>query len=639
MASLYRYKPLSQDDEIRLLQLEPGSGDDHIRFTLHPVRLSNKPLYEAISYCWGDAGETCEVFCEDGLLLVTNNLYTALRHLRREDAVRVLWADAVCINQRDIPEKNRQVRLMSRIYSQPSAVLIWLGDNSSGLDGLDGCIKTALELLPPEHVEFEEICPISCKIFLEAARLRREKKPNFLDHDWRPITSLVMRPWFNRRWIIQEVALADGAVPRTVICGDVEFPWNELASVAYRMACYGITTLLAGLSTINYHAPYMLAFLEDNGRPFYMLGAAYMTYVLAVYRKLDLVDCVTATPVFQCTDQRDHLYSLLSLHQDTLGLEADYSLSIEEVCKKFAVTALVSYQNLKLLCLAPDTSYFTGGQTQERLALPSWVPDLTRQGPVNPLVSYTIRPQLFHAGGNQKPNVTVSTGGRVLHLGGRIVDRVAKLIRPQDEVPFPTEEDVAPKSGFHSCMKMRMRNWMGACYEVAGEEYRRRTKNKGDPEQTPDETKEQTELRRGFLETLLCGMTTMREPVPEEVLLAMQVYVDYLFDYFTDGFELSEEVRITMLTWGAVIENSLLGMVDCRRFCRTEQGRLGQVRNEASEGDAVVCIVGAEVPYLLRENTEKKGVYTLVGDCFLQGVMQGEAFSDQRYQTVDIAIE
>ncbi|KAK4122193.1 hypothetical protein N657DRAFT_493824 [Parathielavia appendiculata] len=356
MGPQYQYKPLLHDDETRLLHLEPGSGDDDIRSTLRSVRLSEKRSYEAIS------------------------------HLRRPDAVRVLWADTVCINQRDIPEKNRQVRLMSRMYSQPSTVLIWLGDDSSGFDELDGCIRGALELLPPEHFEFEEIYPISYEMFGEAARLRREKKPNFLDHDWRPITSLVKRPWFSRRWIIQEIAPADDTVPRTVIYGHIKFPWKELAGVAYSIACYGIKTLLAGLATINYHAPYMLAFLEDSCKPVHMLKAVFMTYLVTVYRKLTLVDCVTATPVFQCTDRRDHLYSLLSLQQDTVCLEVDYPLSIEEVCMKFAVTTLVPFQNLKLLCLAPDTNYQIGGQKQDRLALPSWVPDLTCQGPVNPLV-------------------------------------------------------------------------------------------------------------------------------------------------------------------------------------------------------------------------------------------------------------
>jgi hypothetical protein len=168
MASAFRYHPLTHDDEIRLLHLKPGSGDD-IHFTLHSVRLGEQPSYEAISYCWGDASDTREVYCNGQLLSITNSLYTGLKRLRKEDTVRVLWADAVCINQKDVPEKGSQVGLMSRIYSQPSRVLVWLGDDTSGLDGLHVCIKGALDVLPPEHFDFSEIYPVSTRIFREAS--------------------------------------------------------------------------------------------------------------------------------------------------------------------------------------------------------------------------------------------------------------------------------------------------------------------------------------------------------------------------------------------------------------------------------------------------------------------------------------
>jgi hypothetical protein len=46
-----------------------------------------------------------------------------------------------------------------------------------------------------------------------AQQLRAAGKPNFGDHDWRPMTKLLHRPWFDRRWIIQEVTLADDSVP------------------------------------------------------------------------------------------------------------------------------------------------------------------------------------------------------------------------------------------------------------------------------------------------------------------------------------------------------------------------------------------------------------------------------------------
>lgn len=168
MATEYQYERLTHDDEIRLLHLEPGTGAD-VHFTLTPVRLDEKPSYEAISYCWGDPNDTCMVYCNDKPLHITKSLYTGLRRLRKEDIVRVLWADAVCIDQKYTPEKNVQVGLMSRIYSQPSSVLIWLGDDTSGLEGLHECIQGALNVLPPDQFEFEKLYPISTRVFREAS--------------------------------------------------------------------------------------------------------------------------------------------------------------------------------------------------------------------------------------------------------------------------------------------------------------------------------------------------------------------------------------------------------------------------------------------------------------------------------------
>jgi hypothetical protein len=138
----------------------------------------------------------------------------------------------------------------------------------------------------------------------------------------------------------------------------------------------------------------MVSFYTDDARPIIMIAAAFMTYMLKSYGKtLDIVDCVTATALFQCTDPRDHLYSLLSVTPNCSGLEANYTLSVQEVCMRFAEATLISNQNLKVLSLAPHTTVKEAGQKPVRLALPTWVPDLTCQGIVNPMVSYTIRPR------------------------------------------------------------------------------------------------------------------------------------------------------------------------------------------------------------------------------------------------------
>lgn len=87
------------------------------------------------------------------------------------------------------------------------------------------------------------------------------------------------------------------------------------------------------------------------------------------------------------------------------------------------------------------------------------------------------------------------------------------------------------------------------------------------------------------------------------------------------------------------MELALIGFAGARTFCRTEEGRLSLVRDEAREGDVFCIVLGAEVPFLLRPSPGKAGVYTLVGDSYHHGVMHGEALTDQRYETIDILIE
>lgn len=86
--------------EIRLLFLQPASRlDDPIIADLKVVSLHEQPKYEAISYCWGDASETRDIQIQGCKATVTASLFGALRRLRFPEKPRILWADAICINQ------------------------------------------------------------------------------------------------------------------------------------------------------------------------------------------------------------------------------------------------------------------------------------------------------------------------------------------------------------------------------------------------------------------------------------------------------------------------------------------------------------------------------------------------------------
>lgn len=166
-ATGYKYRPLTEDGTIRLLRLAPGQGQVH--FELQTVSINSGVQYEAISYAWGEPTLKESVLCDGELLDIPASLSAALRWLRLPDQPRVLWADAVCINQADIAEKNKQVAMMGEIYRKPAGILIWLGEDTEGLDGLVESIDRVRELLPREFFHAAELAEESERFHYETS--------------------------------------------------------------------------------------------------------------------------------------------------------------------------------------------------------------------------------------------------------------------------------------------------------------------------------------------------------------------------------------------------------------------------------------------------------------------------------------
>jgi len=128
--SQYYYSPLSQTpDSIRLLRLMPNKNDTaDIQCELFEYALQESDkathLYEALSYVWGDSDKRRPIFMDNQYLAVTLNLYAALLRLRDRDIPRIIWVDAVCINQGDKQEKEHQIWSMAKIYGKASRVIV-----------------------------------------------------------------------------------------------------------------------------------------------------------------------------------------------------------------------------------------------------------------------------------------------------------------------------------------------------------------------------------------------------------------------------------------------------------------------------------------------------------------------------------
>ncbi|KAH9208645.1 heterokaryon incompatibility protein-domain-containing protein, partial [Leptodontidium sp. 2 PMI_412] len=127
----YQYRPIGLPYELRMLELLPGYGDEPVQIRLLHHPLSSLPECEALSYEWGSPERDHEIFCEGKVLKVTSNLLAALKRSRPSgqpvQKPRLLWIDALCINQEDIDERSEQVKLMTEIYRNVGRTLVWIG--------------------------------------------------------------------------------------------------------------------------------------------------------------------------------------------------------------------------------------------------------------------------------------------------------------------------------------------------------------------------------------------------------------------------------------------------------------------------------------------------------------------------------
>ncbi|KAI4594835.1 hypothetical protein KJ359_007355 [Pestalotiopsis sp. 9143b] len=167
--------------------------------------------YIALSYAWGDKYNTTEIELNRGVFSITSSLYGALRAIREPDRDVLVWADAVCINQKDADERSEQVQKMYLIYREADFVGIWLGpeaDDSSRAIAL-------IEKLSEEGLDQEDV-----KRIIHSSSWERH---------FHALVDLFERDYWDRLWVVQEVNNAERGV---VYCGDNRTPWDEFINVS-----------------------------------------------------------------------------------------------------------------------------------------------------------------------------------------------------------------------------------------------------------------------------------------------------------------------------------------------------------------------------------------------------------------------
>ena len=199
MSGIYRTLD-SATKEIRLLLLKAGQAEHliccEVRYTsfLGPHILP----YETISYVWGDASIRGSVVVDNCELDVPASSESVLRRLRLPAHDRLVWLDAVCVNQGDPEERNHQVAMMADIYSGAVRNLVWLGGGDRDPETSVAAVRQVFEDAKRSTDGFR--CFLDTVFDVPEDTWRYATKGFPIDIDFEAIKRFFARPWFGRLW-------------------------------------------------------------------------------------------------------------------------------------------------------------------------------------------------------------------------------------------------------------------------------------------------------------------------------------------------------------------------------------------------------------------------------------------------------
>ena len=414
------YAPLAADgakinDEIRILRLFPGKGAAPLRCELVHVPLASPGVeYDALSYRWGEPNPKETLYCNGLAVSIVSNLADALRAFRLPESPRLLWVDALCINQEDLAEKGHQVPLMGRIYRGASAVRIWLGNDTPSQP-----ITEALDILRSIYrlcVRFGWDLDFGYLLFSDTRLRKASGLPDPADDAWRSVKYLIQMPWFSRTWIIQEVVLSREAYLHS---NNTSLPWIEF--------CIGFLAL-----------PREMFIVRVDIIPTMSALAQVVELILSYHKaraastSLNLLAFLENHRFAQAAEPRDKIYAFLGMHEELAGDRAygivpNYLSSVKEVYVDAAMKIIQHAKNLDVLSMVGHRVMGTNDE------LPSWVPDWSTHGLTSALSYKTIDGAYrydFKAAGNSSAassSCPAIFGGDQVQLNGFCFDEVVKV--------------------------------------------------------------------------------------------------------------------------------------------------------------------------------------------------------------------
>ncbi|KAF7509744.1 hypothetical protein GJ744_007439 [Endocarpon pusillum] len=635
----------SSNPAFRLLELHPGQESEEVQCTLIESRLLNKDPYETISYRWDDAQTT--IVCNGRALSIRRSLAGALRALRYRDQPRLLWADAICIQQDDNAEKDNQVQLMRRIYSQAQGVLVWLGETAG--DGNSHisvswparlAILGGLVTLRPRMNNSNPSAPY--------VRVRNVRKGTmtvlapFSVELYLLLVSFLRKSWFRRAWVVQEVVVSKKV---TCVWGSQQCEWKE------------VTRALEFMSKARFPLVFMptlqhIAGIEEE-MVRYKEGANTLLGLLLRHQR-----CLSTNP-------RDKVYAFCSLMgtspSEFIDVRIRYGDAVESVYRDVATKILQHDRNLDILSHSPSPST-TSSSTSN---LPSWIPDWSRRASEDMAHGWGIRPlslasREMYSHHPPKPPFTAAKDSTYtpspspclnsLTVSGYTFDTIATTGPVFNGVQVPsavtTLRDIVLSWLRTHHTFYHTRDVLRAWEEIADARSQRCYTPDNHHHHHHKNTKPTSNepILTAFYRTISTSEYDHSPDIRSELHIWNRVNRQFplLRKLHLDTIVLMP-YWIALLLWYGATDRPLLKFelqkrnTLYRRLIRTERGYLGLAGNGAQVGDRVVLCRGSRVPLVLRpvepeasSSTAAQGTlsYRLVADAYVHGIMQGQGFDE-----------
>ena len=652
------YKALPAHTAIRLLRVQQSEQDlassaqapgfsIELSCSLSVVDLDANPRYNCLSYCWGNPrGDSSDNGMPtspqaDGTILVDRkrisikrNLYDALVQLWAIAPTKLdpIWIDAICINQQDVGERNRQVQLMRRIYSAAEEVLVWLGPANKE----EALATSTLQSLASVPIE-KRTGPV-----IEKLKNKRPDEsiyaflgiPHVTEVDLVPLRRFYERAWFKRVWVIQEVVLASQL---SFYLGKDILSWRTIidaASCVYYLSDDWHTSA-EGLPGLVYQdAP------RQSLNSLVLESTSVIQNLVENYRKLSdwyIYDqhLRTLGRNKKATDTKDYVYGMLGLVPSMTDTVPDYNKSVQQV-----FVELTRYMHRDRKGAVPGVPMVPDRSLTSLSGLPSWVPDYS----TSKSWSYLGRFAEFKAAAHLTGRLIPTNDPNKYGVRGLLVDQVTAV--------GESYEELKATGSASKCFSLLVALQSGPLDAVKKGQVLAHTLLAFRESQST-----------GYVQTAFCnylcwlkaveierrydgqhnGLSNVAEHVYDEIGFLEEDWRPPVSEVLQCVANLRKE-QDAQSTWfkrahrsAYWYEQMLDNFFATRRFFITSGGRVGLGPQSLTSGDQVWIIPQNKTPLILR--CESVGEHQLLGEAYVYGVMEGQAVEGNTEQDlVDVVL-